>query len=186
MKAVKLLFAALAMTFAMNASAQDDGRYALDVKFGVITPGSQGAFGIGFGYQKDIKDFGNWTLAWDVATLEYEAPFNSPADLDYLSAKTGLRLFSPTFCGDKLRAYTNLGVGYTCVLAKQYNFGTYLDPITGIPVSVSEESMKGNHGFGLTFGFGIQINQKWSIGYTLQYETAFKTKNHFGTIGIAF
>ena len=29
-------------------------------------------------------------------------------------------------------------------------------------------------------------NQKWSIGYTLQYETAFKTKNHFGTIGIAF
>lgn len=125
MKAVRLLFVALAMTFAMNASAQDDDRFVLDVRFGVITPGSLGAFGLGFGYQKDLTEFNGWNLAWDVATLEYEAPFNSPADLDYLGAKTGLRLFSPTFCGGKLRAYTNLGVGYSCALAKEYHFGTY-------------------------------------------------------------
>lgn len=191
MKAVKLLFAALAMTLAMNASAQIDGRFVIDVKFGGITPswanlynGKGAAFGVGFGYQVDIKEFNNWNLAWDVAKIEYAAPFDSPKYLDLLAVKSGLRLFSPSFFGDKWRAYTNLGIGYSCVLEKVPT-GGYVDPITG-DLYVTGDSMESNHGFGLTFGVGMQYNQKWSFGYTLQYETALKTKSHFATIGFAF
>jgi hypothetical protein len=187
MKAVKLLLAALAMTFAMSSNAQIEGRFTLDVKGGVITPGSQGAFGVGFGYQVDLKQFGDWNLAWDVANIEFAAPFDSPKNLDLLALKSGLRLFTPTFWGDKWRAYTNLGVGYSCALQKVYELGGYYDPYTGMFIPTTEnDKMEANHGFGLTFGAGLQFNQKWSFGYTLQYETALKTKSHFGTIGIAF
>ena len=186
MKSVKLLLAALAMTFAMGASAQMTGRFVADIKAGVITPGSQGAFGVGLGYQLDLKEFGDWNLAWDVANFEFAAPFDSPKYLDLLALKSGLRLFTPTFWGGKWRAYTNLGVGYSCALQKNVNIGAYYDPITGDVIVVGDDSMQANHGFGLTFGAGLQFNQKWSFGYTLQYETALKTKSHFGTIGFAF
>ena len=198
MKSVKLLLAALAMTFAMGASAQMTGRFVLDAKFGAITPawtniwtGKGAAFGVGLGYQLDLKEFNDWNLAWDVANFEFAAPFDSPKYLDLLAVKSGLRLFSPTFWGGKWRAYTNLGVGYSCVLTKvikEGNVGAYLDPNTGqiVVVGEYETKMQANHGFGLTFGAGLQFNQKWSFGYTLQYETALKTKSHFGTIGFAF
>ena len=190
MKSVKLLLAALAMTFAMGANAQKDGRFVLDVKFGGITPGSQAAFGVGLGYQKDIKEFGDWTLAWDVANFEFAAPFDSPKNLDLLALKTGLRMFSPTFWGGKWRAYTNLAGGYSCVLQKELdgNIGAYYDPVTGdvIIVGDADSKMRAHHGFGLTFGVGLQFNQKLSFGYTLQYETALKTKSHFGTVAVAF
>ena len=193
MKSVKLLLAALAMTFAMGASAQMTGRFVLDAKFGAITPawtniwtGKGAAFGVGLGYQLDLKEFGDWNLAWDVANFEFAAPFDSPKYLDLLALKSGLRLFTPTFWGGKWRAYTNLGVGYSCALQKNANIGAYLDPITGDVIVVGDSSMEANHGFGLTFGAGLQFNQKWSFGYTLLYETALKTKSHFGTIGFAF
>ena len=190
MKSVKLLLAALAMTFAMGANAQIEGRFTLDVKGGVITPGSQGAFGVGFGYQVDLKQFGDWNLAWDVANIEFAAPFDSPKYLDLLALKSGLRLFTPTFWGGKWRAYTNLGVGYSCALQKELdgNIGAYYDPVTGdvIVVGDADSKMRAHHGFGLTFGAGLQFNQKWSFGYTLQYETALKTKSHFGTVAVAF
>ena len=186
MKAVKLLLAAMAMTFAMSSNAQIEGRFIADVKVGAITPGSQGAFGVGLGYQVDLKEFGDWNLAWDVANIEFAAPFNSPKNLDLLALKSGLRLFTPTFWGGKCRAYTNLGVGYSCALQRNVAMGAYLDPYTGQVVVVGYDKMEANHGFGLTFGAGLQFNQKWSFGYTLLYETALKTKSHFGTIGFAF
>lgn len=46
--------------------------------------------------------------------------------------------------------------------------------------------MEANHGFGLTWGVGVQIKKKFNIGYTLQYETAFESKNHFATFGYTF
>lgn len=186
MKTIKFILAALAMTFAMGASAQINGRFIADIKAGVITPGSQGAFGVGIGYQVDLKEFGDWALAWDVANFEYSAPFDSPKYLDFLAVKSGLRLFTPSFWGDKWRAYVNVAPGYSCALQKEITIGSYYDPVTGQIVATGDDSMQANHGFGLTFGAGLQFNQKWSFGYTLQYETALKSKNHFGTIGFAF
>jgi hypothetical protein len=68
------------------------------------------------------------------------------------------------------------------------NIGAYYDPVTGdvIIVGDADSKMRAHHGFGLTFGVGLQFNQKLSFGYTLQYETALKTKSHFGTVAVAF
>ena len=196
MKSVKLLLAALAMTFAMGANAQD-GKWTVDIKFGSVMcpytnnnlgfgiPGRAAGFGLGVGYQKNLKEFGDWKLVWDVASFDYAAPFNSPADVDFLAVRTGLRLFTPTFGGGNFRAYVNANPGYSCALWKEYT----LYELWGNGVIVGyqeEEKMKAHHGFGLAVGAGIQYKEKFSIGYTLQYETAGKTKNHFATIGYTF
>ena len=193
MKAVKLLFAALAMSFAMNASAEG-GRWTFDVKFGSVErpyfdwdtgfewSDRSAGFGLGVGYQKDIKEFNNWTLAWDVVSFDYAAPFSSPAKADYLALRTGLRLFTPTFWGDKCRCYVNAAPGYSCLLWKEVEQQYWGN---GILLGV-DESMKAHHGFGLSVGVGFQFMEKYSIGYTLQYETAGKTKSHFATLGWSF
>lgn len=179
MKAFKFFFFVVAMTFAMSASAQfvssgatkggsststDKTNYfLLDVRVGGVA--GAGGFGFNFGGEKRYNDY----IAWDYINVEYAAPFNSPADFDILSLKTGVRGFSPSFANEKLRAYSNLAMGYTCVLAKDW-WG----------------DMAASHGFGLTFGIGIQFNKKYSIGYSLQYETAGKSKSHLATFGFAF
>ena len=57
----------------------------------------------------------------------------------------------------------------------------------GFPVDATvDESMKAKHGFGLTFGVGVQFKEKFSVGYSLQYETGWKTKCHFATFGYTF
>ena len=116
--------------------------------------------------KSDIVDYvGNYEtgdLGDSAGTLQ---PFNSPGDWNQLDFKTGVRAFSPSFAGDHLRAYTNLDMGYVLGLAK----GPFV-----------------SSAFGLTWGAGIQYNEKWSLGYTLQYETAGKSKNHFATIAYTF
>ena len=191
MKSVKLLLAALAMTFAMGANAED-GHWTVDVKFGGVqrpmniygingVVDSGAGFGIGIGYQKNIKEFSGWNLAWDVLSFDYAAPFKSPADVDYLALRTGLRLFTPSFWGDKCRVYANIAPGYSCGLWQDYKEYWGNGVIIGV-----EEKMKAHHGFGLAAGVGIQFKEKFSLGYTLQYETAGKTKCHFATFGWTF
>lgn len=187
MKAIKFFVAAMAMAFAMNANAQvvKDGHFMVNVNLGAVTGGgaSQGAFGIGVGYEtRELLETSWISLAWDVAQFEWNAPFNSPSNLDFLSLKTGARAFSPSFAKGHLRAYTNLAMGYTCVLTKQYELDWDWDDDD---VDV-DEKMKAHHGFGLTWGIGLQYNKKFSWGYSLQYETAFKMKNHFFTMAYTF
>lgn len=164
MKAVKLLFAALAMTFAMNASAQDfenffDGHVIADVKLGGAN--GAGAWGFALGYQKPITEFEGFSLAWDVLNYEFNAPFKKPGDGWMMSVKTGAHLFTPSFWNDNLRGYTNLAMGYT------YSKGL-------------------KSAFGLTYGLGFQFKEKFSVGYTLIYETAGSSKTHFATFGWTF
>ncbi len=217
MRTIKFLVFAVAMTIASSASAQFAGsgsgksgsgfssssaqldpkaHFTAEVRIGSVA--STGGFGINLGGQKDIAALGSFTLAWDFVNFEYAAPFNSPADLDLLALKTGLRLFTPSFANDKVRFYTNLAMGYSCVLSKGYGFGGFdeddLDDLYDYYYSYYtrasgpdfDDSMSANHGFGLTFGIGLQYNKKVHVGYSLQYETAFKSKTHFGTIGYTF
>lgn len=251
---IKYLFLAMAMTVASSASAQFVGggsskggsktsnteldpkaHFVADFKIGSVA--SAGGFGFNLGGTKELTTFSGCTLAWDFLNFEWAAPFNSPANLDMLSLKTGLRLFSPSFANDKLRLYTNLSMGYTCVLTK----GAFSNPLyekffeldfkddamerwmekegysddeieeffdvfdeleqgfddSDIPreeedqaffdyINGGSSKMQANHGFGLTWGVGVQIAKKVNIGYSLQYETAFKSKNHFATIGYTF
>ena len=208
--------------------------FMADFKLGSVA--SSGGFGFNFGGTKEIYSISGCTVAWDFLNMEYSAPFNSPSNLDFLSLKTGLRLFSPSLMNDKIRLYTNLAMGYTCALTKGdsqlYNFAkkrieegsreaekwaekqgysgkeieelyrrlaVYEEAFDIIEQDIPREEedqaflnmigsdkMQANHGFGLTFGVGVQIKKKFNIGYTLQYETALKTKNHFATIGYIF
>ena len=187
MRKIKFLLVAMAMTIATSASAQFVGtsssskgtalsssgatldpkaRFTSEFRVGGLS--SQGAFGFTFGGRKDLTSFENFVLAWDFVNVEWSAPFKSPSDLDLLSLKTGLRLFTPSFASDNARFYTNLSMGYTCVLA---------DTLDGMDAS---------HGFGLTFGVGLQLFKNVSIGYSLLYETAFKSKGHFATFNYVF
>lgn len=214
MRTVKFFVFAVAMTIASSASAQFAGsgsgksgsgfssssaqldpkaHFTAEVRFGSLE--GLGGFGINLGGQKDIAALGSFTLAWDFVNFEYAAPFKSPADLDLLGLKTGLRLFTPSFGGDKFRVYTNLAVGYSCALAKG-GFGfdmddleDYFEYLTRASYDFEDEfddSMSANHGFGLTWGIGLQYNKKVHLGYSLQYETALKSKSHFATIGYTF
>ena len=250
----KCFILAMAMTVATGASAQfvsksgkssgsfsssnveldPKSHFVADFKIGSVA--SKGGFGFNLGGTKELTSFAGCTLAWDFVNVEWAAPFSSPGDLDYISAKTGLRLFSPSFMNDNLRLYTNLSMGYTCVLTKgsselvnailKYDstsgisrwmegqgyskdeIGDVLDELDDIADDIEDGDfddedeefaawenalrnhfggkMEAHHGFGLTWGIGVQIKKKFNIGYTLQYETAFKSKNHFATFGYTF
>lgn len=172
MKAVKIVFAAVAMTLAMGANAQlklSEGKMAVNVNVGSYGPSTAG-FGLGVGYQADFYTNDWCTLAWDVLHFEWDAPFNSPGDADALNFKTGLRAFSPSFANDKVRTYTNLDMGYSLGLTK-------------VDGDVNTSSA-----FGLTWGIGLQVNKAWSLGYSLLYtkNSNGSGKSHFATIGYTF
>lgn len=197
MKAIKLLFFVVAMAFATSANAQfvssgagrtggssssssslEKSNYFLfDFRVGSVAKAA--GFGLNFGAEKRYNDY----IAWDYVNVEYAAWFNSPAEVDILSLKTGLRAFTPSFANDLLRVYSNIALGYTCVLQKywSYNYSYY-----GEYYYKDDEWMGTDHGFGLTFGVGLQIKKKYSIGYSLQYETGCSTKSHLATFGFAF
>lgn len=172
MKTIRLLSVAFAMLFAMSTNAQilKDGHFTANVNVGGITNhgSGKGAFGLGVGYQtRELYSCKYLSLAWDVLHIEWDAPFNSPGDFNMLGFKTGARAFSPSFAGDKLRAYTNLDMGYVLGITSTNDTDTW-------------------HAFGLTWGIGLQYKQKWSLGYTLEFESNGKSKSHFATIGYAF
>lgn len=199
MRTVKFFFLAMAMTIATSANAQFVGggssksgsgfgssSASLDSKahftseFRVGSVAEAGGFGVNLGGQKDIAAFGGCVLAWDFVNFEFAAPFNSPADLDFLALKTGMRFFTPSFANDKIRLYTNLSMGYSVALGETYAVSYY--PY----FSISNDGMTAKHGFGLTYGLGLQVSKKFNLGYSLQYETACESLSHFATLGWTF
>ena len=138
MKAIKLFFVAMAVTFALNANAQfatqktgrssfaatsssSDSRIhgVFDFRVGSYSYFTSGGFGFTIGVQKGIYQFKGCDLAWDIAQFEFSAPFSSPSKGDLLGLKTGVRCFSPSFVNDKLRLYTNISMGWVCNLVKE-------------------------------------------------------------------
>ena len=207
----------MTMAFAMSANAQlfKDNHFTLNANLGAITGPfgySEGGFGLGAGFQTGVLDSKYISLAWDVAQFEWNAPFDSPGDFDWLNLRSGIRAFSPSFANDHLRAYMNFGLGYTMVLSKVgsapdwddiypydpsewYSYEEYLfyreyayeeakdefeDAVDGAT------SMKAHSAFGLTWGFGLQLNKKFSLGYSLHYDTYSECKKHFVTFGFTF
>lgn len=185
MKAIKFFVAAMAMAFAMNANAKifEDNHFMVNANVGGIKGPlgySEGGFGLGAGFQTTVYE-GSWaSLAWDVLQFEWNAPFDSPGDIDWINFKTGIRAFSPSFAKDHLRVYTNFDLGYTNVLIKEF------DRDIDDGVLKIEEEMKGHSAFGLAWGIGLQLNKKISLGYTLEYDTFTEFKKHFATIGYTF
>lgn len=171
MKKVLFLVAAMTMAFAMNANAKifEENHFTVNANVGGTT-GAAG-FGLGVAFQTQILEAKWITLDWDVLHFQWSAPFNSPGKSDNLSFKTGARAYSPSFANDHLRAYTNLDLGYVLGLAKP-----------GDEVITSS-------GFGMTWGAGLQLNKKWSFGYTLEYAKFKNTPggtSHYGTVAYTF
>lgn len=181
MKAIKFFVAAAAMAFAMNANAKifENNHFTVDLSVGAKVTSvswglssetnSQAAFGLGAMFQTEVLSTSWITLDWDVFRFAWVAPFNSPGDWDELHFKTGARAYSPTFANDHLRAYTNLDMGYVLGLAKDFS-----------------DDVQTSSAFGLDWGIGLQLNKKFSFGYTLQFESNGKSKNHFFTFGYTF
>ncbi|MBR4130740.1 MAG: hypothetical protein IKU02_07460 [Bacteroidaceae bacterium] len=178
MKAIKFFLAAIAMTFAMSANAEwkldlGDGHFTVNADFGVYDAASSWAgFGLGATYQTEVFTSDWVTLDWDVLHFEWNAPFDSPKYANDLNFKTGLRAYSPSFAKGHLRAYTNLDLGYDLYLEK--------DGFT--------DKVESYSGFGLDYGIGLQLNKKFSLGYSLIF-AKFKfanCKGHYATIAYTF
>ena len=71
-------------------------------------------------------------------------------------------------------------------VAAGYNCGVY-DEIKELrdgwfPIIKKEP----HHGFGLTWGIGMQFMEHFFVGYTLEYSTAWKFTAHYGKFGYRF
>ena len=171
MKKVLILFAAMTMGVALSSNAKifEENHFTINANVG----GASGAagFGLGVAFQTQIVEASWITLDWDVLHFQWSAPFDSPANSDNLSFKTGVRGYSPSFANDHLRVYSNLDLGYVLGLAKDWN-----------------DDMATSSGFGLTWGAGLQLNKKWSLGYTLEYANFSGNggTSHYGTIAFTF
>lgn len=187
----KVLFlVAMAMTFAMSSNAKifEDNHFTLNANLGgIVGPYSysEGGFGLGAGFQTGVLDSKYVSLAWDVAQLEWNSQFDSPGDIDWLNFRSGIRAFSPSFANNHLRGYMNFGMGYTLVLVKGVSYDIEYDD-GFVYVDDVETKMKGKSAFGLTWGFGLQLNKKFSLGYSLHYDTFTEFKKHFVTFGFTF
>ena len=92
-----ILFTFLGLVFltssAQNASSTpNDIIYGVDVKFGTIA--TCGAYGVGFHMERSYHPY----ISWDLVSVSWEAPFDSPADLDRMSLRTGVRGFFSAAC----------------------------------------------------------------------------------------
>lgn len=130
----------------------------------------------GFGANIVLEHEFHKYLAWDIASLEFAAPFKF--DAGDFSLKTGLRGFTPRFWDEKARGFMSVAAGYDCGVydeIKELRDGWF-------PIIKKEP----HHGFGLTWGIGMQFMEHFFVGYTLEYSTAWKFTAHYGKFGYRF
>ena len=136
----------------------------------------------GFGENIVLEHEFHKYFAWDIFSIDFSAPFNFNAAS--IGVKTGIRAFSPYFW-DKLnmRAYSSLAVGYDCGLSKGAGDTWVYDPIEDDYILVPGGGGWGaSHGFGLSFGVGVQMVDHVYVGYALEYSTVWKSTSHYAKI----
>ena len=130
-----------------SATRSSNKGYDPDVHFMLET-----RIGSGIGENLVLEKEFHKYVAVDFFSLGYTSE-NWKFDTHKISAKTGARGFSPRWWGGRMRAYTDLALGYDCVIFSLPGF--------------SETS----HGFGLTWGLGIHMLDHFYFGYSLDYTT---------------
>lgn len=136
----------------------------------------------GFGENIVLEHEFHKYFAWDIFSIDFSAPFNFNATS--IGLKTGIRAFSPYFW-DKLnmRAYSSLAVGYDCGLSKGGGDRWEYDPIEDDYILVpGGTGWSASHGFGLSFGVGVQMVDHVYVGYALEYNTVWKSTSHYAKI----
>ena len=129
-----------------SSSRSSNKGYDPDVHFMLET-----RIGSGFGENLVLEKEFHKYVAVDFFSLGYTSE-NWKFDTHKISLKTGARGFSPRWWGGRMRAYTDLALGYDCI-------------IFGSPISDT------SHGFGLTWGLGIHMLDHFYFGYSLDYTT---------------
>ena len=129
-----------------SATRSSNKGYDPDVHFMLET-----RIGSGLGENLVLEKEFHKYVAVDFFSLGYTSETWS-FDTHKISLKTGARGFSPRWWGGRMRAYTDLALGYDCI-------------IFGSPISET------SHGFGLTWGLGIHMLDHFYFGYSLDYTT---------------
>lgn len=132
---------------------------------------SQGAFGVG----AHLEHHSNQYIAWDVVSVFWDAPFDSPSEFDRLSIKTGVRGFTPKFHRN-FRGFLNLDLGYSLNILRCYD---YYEEYYVRHVDTS-------HALGLEFSFGLRIADNFGLGYTLNWDSDTKLKGNYLRLSILF
>ena len=156
----------------------------------------------------DLREYPGFPENWD-GEQQPENVYGEPIDFALSVGGDGTFLTSAAAIGDKNIPILGVNCGHLGFLAdvqtqdlddimqKLDEIEEYIDKKYYDDDEAEEEfykaiednfrgKMEANHGFGLTWGVGVQIAKKVNIGYTLQYETAFESKNHFATFGYTF
>ena len=121
-----------------------------------------GGFGENIVLEREFHKY----IAWDIFSLDFSAPFNF--DAVSIGLKTGLRGYSPRFWEERMRAFTSLAMGYDCAIAK------------------GDGGWSASHGFGLSWGIGVEILDHFQVGYALEYNTIYKSTAHFAKLTYKF
>lgn len=149
------------------------GKMATKVDFyGESEKVSNGAFGLGFHWERHYNPY----LAWDVFSVMWDAPFDSPSDFDRLAFKTGIRAFTPKFFRN-MRGYANLDLGYSLNFLQSYVVSSY---------NIYEDGMEASHGFALEFGFGLRLTDHVGVGYALDWDSNTKYKGNYLRLSFLF
>ena len=149
------------------------GKMATKVDFyGESEKVSNGAFGLGFHWERHYNPY----LAWDVFSVMWDAPFDSPSDFDRLAFKTGIRAFTPKFFRN-MRGYANLDLGYSLNFLQSYVVSSY---------NIYEDGMEASHAFALEFGFGLRLTDHVGVGYALDWDSNTKSKGNYLRLSFLF
>ena len=102
----------------------------------------------GFGLNLVLEHEFSPYLAWDIASLDFAAPFNF--NEGNFGLKTGIRGFTSRFSKDRMRGYMSLAAGYDCYIREEVEYTKEDDKY--------HFKNKAHHGLGLSLGLGLQIN----------------------------
>lgn len=142
--------------------------FMLETKIGGLY--GTGGFGENFVFEREFHKY----IAWDIVSLDFNMPFNT--NFLTVGVKTGIRGYTPRWWDGKMRGYSNLAVGYDCVIY----LGNTRDILKweGAPTEL--------HGFGLSWGIGVEIVDHFLVGYDLEYNSGIKSTAHFAKLTYKF
>lgn len=194
---------------AKKSSSVSNSGYDPRVHFMIETKLGSG-FGGNFVLEKEFNKY----VAVDFFSIGYTSD-DWHVNNHRISVKVGARGYSPSWWGGRMRAYTDLALGYECNIfpggfygydydydlsdyagiLSDYGYGEYASYLgdyssyVGSSSSgVYETSTQTYHGFGLSWGVGIHMFKHFYIGYSLDFTTAAYASytTHFAKFGFRF
>lgn len=129
-----------------------------------------GGFGENIVLEREFHKY----IAWDIFSLDFSCPFNTGCLS--IGVKTGIRGYTPRFWEGRMRGFSSLAMGYDCIIYT----GTNRDILKSAGYKTEL------HGFGLSWGIGVEMMDHFQFGYTLEYNSGIKSTSHYAKITYKF